>query len=173
MKGAKILVLGVAYKPDIADMRESPALKLISLLSNAGADVAYHDPYVPSFTEHGLQMSSVAVRARRVRLRRDRHRPPRDRLRAARRRREPRRRPAERDRREGHRVGQGLQALIGVAGLGYWGPNLARNFAELGTLTWLCDLDRRCATTFAARYPGATRDRLVRRAARRPTCRAS
>jgi UDP-N-acetyl-D-glucosamine dehydrogenase len=59
MKGAKILVLGVAYKPDIADMRESPALKLISLLSNAGADVAYHDPYGPSFTEHGLQMSSV------------------------------------------------------------------------------------------------------------------
>jgi UDP-N-acetyl-D-glucosamine dehydrogenase len=59
MKGAKILVLGVAYKPDIADMRESPAVKLISLLSNAGADVAYHDPYVPSFTEHGLQMSSV------------------------------------------------------------------------------------------------------------------
>jgi UDP-N-acetyl-D-glucosamine dehydrogenase len=59
MKGAKILVLGVAYKPDIADMRESPALKLISLLSNAGADVAYHDPYVPSITEHGLQMSSV------------------------------------------------------------------------------------------------------------------
>ncbi len=59
MKGAKILVLGVAYKPDIADMRESPALKLISLLSNAGADVAYHDPYVPSFVEHGLQMSSV------------------------------------------------------------------------------------------------------------------
>src|SRR5438874_250211 len=59
MKGAKILVLGVAYKPDIADMRESPAVKLISLLSNAGADVAYHDPHVPSFSEHGLQMSSV------------------------------------------------------------------------------------------------------------------
>jgi UDP-N-acetyl-D-glucosamine dehydrogenase len=60
MKGAKILVLGVAYKPDIADMRESPALKLISLLSNAGADVAYHDPHVESFDEHGLQMRSVA-----------------------------------------------------------------------------------------------------------------
>jgi UDP-N-acetyl-D-glucosamine dehydrogenase len=60
MKGAKILVLGVAYKPDIADMRESPALKLISLLSNAGADVAYHDPHVESFEEHGLQMRSVA-----------------------------------------------------------------------------------------------------------------
>ncbi len=60
MKGAKILVLGVAYKPDIADMRESPALKLISLLHNAGADVAYHDPHVPSFDENGLQMRSAA-----------------------------------------------------------------------------------------------------------------
>jgi UDP-N-acetyl-D-glucosamine dehydrogenase len=60
MKGAKILVLGVAYKPDIADMRESPAVKLISLLHNAGADVAYHDPHVASFTENGLQMHSVA-----------------------------------------------------------------------------------------------------------------
>jgi UDP-N-acetyl-D-glucosamine dehydrogenase len=59
MKGSKILVLGVAYKPDIADMRESPALKLLSLLSNAGADVAYHDPHVPSFAEHGLEMRSV------------------------------------------------------------------------------------------------------------------
>jgi UDP-N-acetyl-D-glucosamine dehydrogenase len=59
MKGSRILVLGVAYKPNIADMRESPAVKLISLLSNAGADVAYHDPHVPSFDEHGLRMSSV------------------------------------------------------------------------------------------------------------------
>jgi UDP-N-acetyl-D-glucosamine dehydrogenase len=46
MKGARILVLGVAYKPDIADMRESPALKIISLLRNAGADVSFHDPHV-------------------------------------------------------------------------------------------------------------------------------
>jgi UDP-N-acetyl-D-glucosamine dehydrogenase len=59
MKGSKILVLGVAYKPDIADMRESPALKLISLLQNAGADVSYHDPHVPRFEEHGLSLSSV------------------------------------------------------------------------------------------------------------------
>jgi UDP-N-acetyl-D-glucosamine dehydrogenase len=59
MKGARILVLGVAYKPDISDMRESPALKIISLLRNAGADVAYHDPHVPSFAEHGLALSSV------------------------------------------------------------------------------------------------------------------
>jgi UDP-N-acetyl-D-glucosamine dehydrogenase len=61
MKGARILVLGVAYKPDISDMRESPALKLISLLQNAGADVAYHDPHVPEFTEHGLAMRSVPL----------------------------------------------------------------------------------------------------------------
>jgi UDP-N-acetyl-D-glucosamine dehydrogenase len=59
MKAAKILVLGVAYKPDIADMRESPAVKLISLLRNAGSDVSYHDPHVASFDEHGLQMTSV------------------------------------------------------------------------------------------------------------------
>jgi UDP-N-acetyl-D-glucosamine dehydrogenase len=60
MKGSRILVLGVAYKPDIGDMRESPALKLISLLGNAGADVSYHDPHVPRFEEHGLSMASVA-----------------------------------------------------------------------------------------------------------------
>src|SRR5204863_3888929 len=46
MKGSRILVLGVAYKPDIGDTRESPALKIISLLLNAGADVSFHDPHV-------------------------------------------------------------------------------------------------------------------------------
>src|SRR3954471_21991853 len=60
MKGSSILVLGVAYKPDIADMRESPALKLISLLVNAGATVAYDDPHVPSFNDHGLELTGVA-----------------------------------------------------------------------------------------------------------------
>jgi UDP-N-acetyl-D-glucosamine dehydrogenase len=58
LSGSKILVLGVAYKPDISDTRESPALKLIHLLENAGADVAYHDPHVPSFSDNGLHMSS-------------------------------------------------------------------------------------------------------------------
>jgi UDP-N-acetyl-D-glucosamine dehydrogenase len=47
--GARILILGVAYKPDIGDYRETPAEKLIHLLRNAGADVAYHDPFVPAF----------------------------------------------------------------------------------------------------------------------------
>ncbi|HET7571711.1 MAG TPA: nucleotide sugar dehydrogenase [Gaiellaceae bacterium] len=60
MKGARILVLGVAYKPDISDMRESPAVKLISLLQKAGAEVSYHDPHVPRFAEHGVELASVA-----------------------------------------------------------------------------------------------------------------
>jgi UDP-N-acetyl-D-glucosamine dehydrogenase len=49
VKGARILIIGVAYKPDIGDMRETPAEKLINLLRNAGADVSYHDPFVPEF----------------------------------------------------------------------------------------------------------------------------
>jgi len=56
---ARILVLGVAYKADISDMRESPAVKLIQLLRGAGADVDYHDPHVPEFSEHGLELASV------------------------------------------------------------------------------------------------------------------
>ncbi len=60
MKGSRILVLGVAYKPDIGDLRESPALKLISLLQNAGADVSYHDPHVPQIHEHGVELSAVS-----------------------------------------------------------------------------------------------------------------
>jgi UDP-N-acetyl-D-glucosamine dehydrogenase len=59
LKGSKVLVLGVAYKPGIGDMRESPALKLISLLQNAGAEVSYHDPHVPKFADHGLVMECV------------------------------------------------------------------------------------------------------------------
>jgi UDP-N-acetyl-D-glucosamine dehydrogenase len=48
LSGSKVLVLGVAYKADIGDTRESPALKVIELLQKAGANVAYHDPHVPS-----------------------------------------------------------------------------------------------------------------------------
>ena len=49
LSGSKVLMLGVAYKADIDDVRESPAEKLMELLGNAGADVAYHDPYVATF----------------------------------------------------------------------------------------------------------------------------
>ena len=49
LSGSRVLVLGVAYKPDIGDWRETPAEKLIHLLRSAGAIVAYHDPHVPAF----------------------------------------------------------------------------------------------------------------------------
>ena len=48
LSGSKVLVLGVAYKSDISDVRESPALKVMQLLEKAGAEVSYHDPHVPS-----------------------------------------------------------------------------------------------------------------------------
>ncbi len=47
LKGSKVLVLGVAYKPDIDNVRESPALDVIGLLQQKGAHVEYHDPYIP------------------------------------------------------------------------------------------------------------------------------
>ena len=49
MRGAKVLILGIAYKPDVADPRESPALEIFDLLSDQGAVVAYHDPLLPKF----------------------------------------------------------------------------------------------------------------------------
>jgi UDP-N-acetyl-D-glucosamine dehydrogenase len=61
LKGSQVLVLGIAYKPDISDMRESPAVKLIGLLENAGAQVSYHDPHVPEFEHNGLAMRSVPL----------------------------------------------------------------------------------------------------------------
>jgi UDP-N-acetyl-D-glucosamine dehydrogenase len=59
LHGSKVLVLGVSYKPDIGDIRESPALKIIELLRGGGADVAYHDPHVPELPKHAL--SSVPL----------------------------------------------------------------------------------------------------------------
>ena len=56
LKGSRILVLGVSYKADIDDVRESPAEKLIGLLQKAGAEVAYHDPHVAEFD--GLRSSA-------------------------------------------------------------------------------------------------------------------
>ena len=54
LSGSRVLVLGVSYKADVADTRESPALKLIELLTHAGAEVAYHDPHVPELPTYGL-----------------------------------------------------------------------------------------------------------------------
>jgi UDP-N-acetyl-D-glucosamine dehydrogenase len=64
-RGARILILGIAYKKDIDDQRESPALKIISLLQNKGAKVSYNDPYVHQSYGHrdypGLELKSVAL----------------------------------------------------------------------------------------------------------------
>ncbi len=61
MRGAKVLVLGVAYKKDINDLRESPALDILVLLHQYGAHVSYHDPYVPRFSEGGHDYASVPL----------------------------------------------------------------------------------------------------------------
>jgi UDP-N-acetyl-D-glucosamine dehydrogenase len=61
VKGAAVLVLGVAYKRDIDDIRESPALDIIRLLEGQGARVAYSDPHVPCFSEDGHEYRSVTL----------------------------------------------------------------------------------------------------------------
>jgi UDP-N-acetyl-D-glucosamine dehydrogenase len=63
LKGSQVLVLGVAYKPGISDVRESPALKLIELLQAAGAEISYHDPHVPELPSFGL--SSIPLEPKR------------------------------------------------------------------------------------------------------------
>ncbi len=57
--GSRILVLGVSYKRDVGDVRESPAIDIIRMLEGQGGDVAYHDPFVPEFEEDGIVRRSV------------------------------------------------------------------------------------------------------------------
>ena len=59
LKGSRVLILGAAYKPDINDLRESPALDVIKLLHEKHADVVYHDPYIPHFVDEGMLLESV------------------------------------------------------------------------------------------------------------------
>jgi UDP-N-acetyl-D-glucosamine dehydrogenase len=61
VRGASVLVLGVAYKRDIDDIRESPALDIIRLLEGQGANVSYFDPHVPRFREDGHEFRSVEL----------------------------------------------------------------------------------------------------------------
>jgi UDP-N-acetyl-D-glucosamine dehydrogenase len=63
INGAKVLVSGVAYKRDISDVRESPAIDVINGLQKRGAQVSYLDPWVPSFREHDLVMEGVKTDA--------------------------------------------------------------------------------------------------------------
>ncbi len=59
LKGSKVLVLGVAFKPDVADTRKSPALDVIGMLMDKGAEVSFHDPYVDSLSEEDWTLNSV------------------------------------------------------------------------------------------------------------------
>jgi UDP-N-acetyl-D-glucosamine dehydrogenase len=59
VQGAKFLVLGAAFKPNVSDTRESPAIDVIGLLRDKGAEVSYYDPHVPAFEEDGWGMTSV------------------------------------------------------------------------------------------------------------------
>jgi UDP-N-acetyl-D-glucosamine dehydrogenase len=66
VKGARIAVLGVSYKPGVGDIRESPALKILELLRAVGADVRYHDPHVPTLAEldlHSLPLEEALTDA--------------------------------------------------------------------------------------------------------------
>ena len=64
VKGSRVLVLGVAYKKDVSDLRESPALDILMLLQEKGARVMYHDPHVPKFPrmrKYDIQLDSIAL----------------------------------------------------------------------------------------------------------------
>ena len=69
VKNAKILVLGLAYKPDVDDVRESPSIELIEKLEALGANVDYHDPHVPQthkMRHHDLQMKSIELTPQKI-----------------------------------------------------------------------------------------------------------
>jgi len=67
VNGAKVLVLGVAYKKDIRDVRESPALDILQLLAQKGAKLSYCDPHVPLLDEHGIRMKGEKFSAATLR----------------------------------------------------------------------------------------------------------
>jgi UDP-N-acetyl-D-glucosamine dehydrogenase len=59
MSGSRVLILGVSYKGNVGDVRESPALKLIELLRAGGAELSYHDPHVPALLDLGLESQEL------------------------------------------------------------------------------------------------------------------
>lgn len=66
LKGSNIMVLGVTYKPDVGDIRESPALDILEMLQEKGARVAYHDPFVDHLKVDGLNLNCVALNENNV-----------------------------------------------------------------------------------------------------------
>lgn len=61
LNGSRVVVLGVAYKPNVSDVRESPAMDVILLLQEKGAEVSYHDPFVPDLAHEGIPLQSVEL----------------------------------------------------------------------------------------------------------------
>jgi UDP-N-acetyl-D-glucosamine dehydrogenase len=66
LKGSRVLLLGVAYKPNVSDTRESPALDIYKLLRTRGVDVSIHDPHVSHLREDGIVAESVKLDAERI-----------------------------------------------------------------------------------------------------------
>jgi UDP-N-acetyl-D-glucosamine dehydrogenase len=66
LKGARVLVLGVAYKPDVGDIRESPSLRVMSALARRGVKLAFHDPFVDAVTLDGRRLARTELTARAV-----------------------------------------------------------------------------------------------------------
>jgi UDP-N-acetyl-D-glucosamine dehydrogenase len=64
VRGSRVMILGVAYKKDIDDIRESPALDVIRLLKERGAEVTYHDPHVSRIREDGVDLQSLPLDAK-------------------------------------------------------------------------------------------------------------
>ena len=61
LRGSRVLLLGITYKPDVADLRESPPLEVLRLLRAKGADAVYHDPHVPTLELEGEQLAGIAL----------------------------------------------------------------------------------------------------------------
>jgi len=66
LKGARVLVLGVAYKADVGDVRESPALRVMSVLERRGAKLSFHDPFVPAVKVNGRSLIRAELTVRAV-----------------------------------------------------------------------------------------------------------
>ena len=117
VNGSRVLLLGVAYKAGVGDLREAPALKIIRRLRELGAEIAYHDPHVPELPELALSSAELDRTAGDAPTRLHRHRPPRGGLRAGGARGAAGARLPRRD--AGHRGGQPGPA-VGMRGLGGW-----------------------------------------------------
>jgi UDP-N-acetyl-D-glucosamine dehydrogenase len=59
LRDSRIMILGVSYKPGVGDIRESPALRIMEVLAERGADISYHDPHVPALPDLGLQSTAL------------------------------------------------------------------------------------------------------------------